>query len=115
MSQYGIPNLRDADGQLKGVDHTYEWNGQEITIKHIPITSSEQQEIESHGRDIDVEVMQNLLDKKIVKPEVEGEWSLAEILCYFEGIVDFAGGGGGEVMAQAREELERRAEEESGN
>lgn len=112
MSEYGIPDIRDADGSLKGVDHTYMWNGKEVTIQHVPITLSEQQEIENQGSEIDIEVMEEFLDEKIVKPEVEGDWSLAEVMCYFEGIVEFATGGGGDVMQQAREELERRASEE---
>lgn len=112
MSDYGIPDIRDADGSLKGVDHTFHWNGKEVTIRHVPITLSEQKEIEGQGTDIDIEVMEDFLDEKIVKPEVEGEYALAEVMCYFEGIVDFATSGGGDVMQQAREELERRASEE---
>lgn len=112
MSEYGIPDIRDADGSLKGVDHTFAWSGQEITIKHIPVTLSEQQEIESKGEEIDIAEMEHFLDDKLVKPEVDDEWAIAEVMCYFEGIVDFATGGGGDVMQQAREELERRADEE---
>lgn len=115
MTSYGIPDIRDSEGNLKGVDHTYEWNGREVTIKHVPLTSAEQQEIESEGMDIDVSTMEEFLDRKMVEPSPEGDWALAEVMCYFEGVVDFATGGGGELMEQAREELERRAEEQQGN
>lgn len=109
---YGIPDIRDADGELKGVDYTYDWNGQEVTIKHIPITLSEQKEIEAQGTDIEVDKMVEFIDRKIVKPEPPEDWSLAEVMCYFEGIIEFATGGGGDVMEQARKELERRADDE---
>lgn len=112
---YGIPNIRDEEGKLKGIDHTFDWNNQDITIKHKPLTVTEQQEIEEQGENVEVEYMQELLNKKMVQPSIEGDWSLAEVICYFEGIVDFATGGGGEVMQQAREELQRRAVEDEGN
>ena len=116
MPEYGIPDIRDADGDLKGVDHTYEWNGHEVTIKHVPVTISEQQDIEAQGADVDVEYMQDFLDDHLVKPAAPaGDWSLAEVLCYFEGMIDFASGGGNDLMQQAREELERRAAAEQGN
>lgn len=113
---YGIPDIRDASGDFKDVDHSFEWNGQEVIIKHIPLTAPEQQRIEDQGEDLDMEFMANILDEKMVEPAPpDGDWALAELTCYFEGIVDFASGGGNEMMAQARQELERRAAEQQGN
>jgi len=107
---YGLPDTRDEDGGRKAVDHTFEWGGQEITIKLLPPTIAQQQEYEELGEEADAEALAEILDEHLVKPDVDDP-TTRELFCYLEGIVDYGVSGGGEVADEVREEIEERKDE----
>jgi hypothetical protein len=117
MSEYGLPGLRDKDGELQAVEHTYEWGGEEITIKLRPPTISEQDDYAELGEEASNEELRGILDDHLVKPEIPEDQELTgrELLAYVEGIVDFSQGGGNDVAQAVQEELEQRAEGSAGN
>lgn len=108
MTDYGLPNIRDSDGELAAVEHTYEWSGQEVTIKLKPPTISQHEEYEQFGDDVAAEKLVEILDRHLVEPDVGDDPTARELFCYLEGIVDYGTGGGG-MAADVREELEQRA------
>lgn len=112
MSEYGLPTNRDSDGELKPVDHTYEYAGDTITIKMVPPTITQQDEYEDLGAEVAFEDLNEIVERHIVKPDVENvELTTREVMCYLHGINDYGLNGGS--MAQAvQEELEQRSEGE---
>jgi hypothetical protein len=112
MSEYGLPSVRDKDGELRPVEHTYEWGGEEVTIKLLPPTISQQERYEELGEDVDVERLREIVDTHLVKPDIPDDESLTsrELFCYLEGIVDYSVGGGDGMAAEVQAELEKRNE-----
>lgn len=111
MSQYGLPGVRDKEGKRQVVEHSFDWNGNEITVKMKPPTISQQEEYEELGRDASTEKLREIVDRHIVEPTIpdDEEWTAAEVLAFVEGIVDFSTGGGGRAAEAVRDELEDRA------
>lgn len=115
MTDYGLPTPRDSKGDLKGVDHTYEWDGQEVTIKLVPPTISQQEEYEELGEETTADELTEIIDRHLVEPDTsEIDITARELFCYVEGIVDYSIGGGSDLADEVQEELERR-QGESGN
>ena len=110
MSEYGLPSVRDKDGELQAVDHTFEWDDDEITIRLLPPTITEQERYEELGEDANAERLREIIDRHLVKPEIPEDEDLTgrELTCYLEGIVDYSVGGGSDLRQQVSEELERR-------
>lgn len=112
MPDYGLPTKRDSDGNLQAVDHTYQWGGDEITIRLIPPTISEQEEYESLGVDTTYQDLVEIVEKHLVEPDISDiELSTRELNCYLDGIRDYGMNGNG-MAAAVQEELEARAGEE---
>jgi hypothetical protein len=114
MSEYGLPDVRDKDGELQAVDHTYDWNGDEITIKLVPPTISEFEEYQDLGEDASSEELMPAVEDHLVKPEIDGDPTMAELLCYVNGIVDYCTGNSG-YAEEVREELDERQDGGRGN
>jgi hypothetical protein len=116
MSDYGLPDLRDKDGELQEAEHTYQWDGQEITIKLIPPTISEYDEYVSLGEDADESELRRIVDDHLVKPDIpeDEDLTMRELLCYTQGIVAYCRGSSG-IAAEIRDELEERQDEAQGN
>jgi hypothetical protein len=108
MTDYGLPTVRDEQGDLQAVEHTFDYAGQEVTIKLVPPTISQQEEYEEMGEDVDADALRELLDEHLVEPDVSAaeDLTMREVMCYVEGIVDYSTGGG--MAADVREELEQR-------
>lgn len=108
MSSYGLSSVRDNDGNLQVVEHTYEWNGQEVTIKFTPPTIQEQDRLENMGDDVDPDELEGILNDKLVEPSLpDGEsWTMREMMCYMEGMIRYSVGG--ELGDAVQEELEAR-------
>jgi hypothetical protein len=109
MSEYGLPETRDKDGELQAVEHTYEWDGEEVTIKLFPPTISEFESYEDLGMKAGADELQDVVDDHLVKPEIpeDEDLTMRELLCYVEGIVDYSNGGTPRAAA-VQEELEER-------
>ncbi|WP_459191821.1 hypothetical protein [Halosimplex sp. J119] len=114
MSEYGLPDIRDKDGELQAVEHTYEWNGDDVTIKLIPPTIAEYESYEDLGDEAGAGELQEVVDDHLEKPEIAGEPTTAELLCYVHGIVDYCNGGGG-FAGEVQEELDQRQDAAPGN
>lgn len=114
--EYGLPDPReDADSGRRGVDHEFEWNGEEVSLRLVPPTLNQLQEYQNVGAEADADELKNILDRHIVKPEKDpGDMTMREVNCYIEGLLDYSNNGGGERMQEVREELEQRRGE-SGN
>lgn len=113
-SQYGLSGERDEEGNIKTADHTFEWDGQEVTIKLKPPTLSQYEEYEDLGDDASVDEMETIVDRHVIEPDIPAtDMTLREVQCYIEGIIDYGMNGGGNLADQVREELEQR--EASGN
>ena len=108
MSGYGLPVSRDTDGSLKPVDHTFEWGGQEVTLRLVPPTISQHEEYEALGEEATARDLVNILDRHLVEPDVGNDPTARELFCYLEGIIDYGVGGGDELADEVREELTRR-------
>lgn len=108
MTQYGLPGIRENDGSRKKVDHTFEWDGQEVTIRLIPPTISQHEEYEELGEEATAGQLASILDRHLVKPDVGDDPTARELFCYLEGIIDYGVGGGGELGDEVRDELEAR-------
>lgn len=109
MTQYGLPGVRNAEGQLQAVDHTFDFDGDEIVIKLYPPTISEFERYEDMGSDVDIDELFDIVDKHLVKPEIEREGMTSrELMCYLQGIVDYGIGGGNQFMRQVQQELDER-------
>jgi len=112
MSEYGLPSARDSDGDRRATDHSYEWNGQEITIKILPPTVAEAEEYEHLGDDVSPTEMANIIDKHLKKPEIDdpSDMTIQELRAYAEGIFS-AVAEENEFAEQVNEELESRGGE----
>lgn len=110
MSEYGLSGFRDKDGKRQTVEHTYTWDGQEVTIKLDPPTISQQEEYEQLGEEADSERLREIVDRHVVEPSIpeDEEWTTREVMCYLEGIINFSVGGGGEMGEAIRDEIEAR-------
>lgn len=115
MTEYGLPNTRDKDGELQAIDHTYDFDGEEITIKFRPPTVSEFERIEEiqQQADVDPSELEDLLREFLCKPEIpeDDSFSFREMMAYLEGIVQYSTGGGG-MQEEARAELEQHLDAE---
>lgn len=113
MSDYGLPTPRDDDGNLKPVEHTYKWSGQDVTIQLVPPTISQQEEYEELGTETSTSDLREILDEHLVKPDPdEFDFTAREVLCYIEGIVDYSTGDLDGVAAEVRDELDERQGEQ---
>lgn len=117
MSEYGLTSLRDADGELQAVDHSYEWGGQEVTIKFVPPTLSQQEQLEDLDDDAAADKLEELLDRHMVKPSVpENEsWTAREMWCYITGIMRWSMGEDGGLGEELESEIDERTGEGQGN
>jgi hypothetical protein len=117
MTEYGLPSTRDKDGELQPVDHSYQWDGDEVTIKLIPPTISEFEEYESMGEETGSSELRDIIDKHLVKPAIpeDEDLTMRELLCYVEGIVDYSEGSSDEYAEEVQEELEQRQSGAAGN
>jgi len=111
MSEYGLPGVRDKDGDLREVEHTYEWDGEEITIKILPPTTAQLERYENFGDDVDADKLRDVVDEHLVKPDIPEDKDLTarELFCYMEGVMDHAQGSTG-LAEEVREEIEARSE-----
>lgn len=111
-SSYGLSGLRDKDGNRQTVEHSYEWGGDEITIKLDPPTVSQQEAYEDLGEEAGAGELRDVLDEHLVEPSIpdDEEWTMRELLCYVNGIVDFSNGGAPDVIDEVRDELDQRAD-----
>ena len=116
MSEWGLTSERDSEGRRKAVEHEFRYGGEDIKIKLLPPTVSQLDEYEKFGDDTGPSELADVVDEHIVKPEIEdpGDLTIRELLCYVEGIVDYGASGGNDFVAEARQELEERADD-SGN
>jgi len=120
MSDYGLTDLRDSDGQRQPVEHTFEWgdDDEEVTIRFVPPTLYEVDEIEDmmNADDLSVDEIQEPLDDYLIEPSIpDGEdWTLREFQCYLQGIYLWSMGGTG-VHGNIRDEIEQRDQSAAGN
>lgn len=114
MSEYGLTQPRDDDGDPEPVDHTYEWDGEEVTIELVPPTLEQLKEYRDLGTDADMEELEKIVDRHVIKPEMPAaEMTEREVTCYMFGLRDYSESGGGERMQQVREAITER--ERGGN
>lgn len=113
-TEYGLAGLRDADGELQTVDHTYQWAGEEVTIRFDPPTLSQQEELESLDDDEPVEEMEGLLDTLMVKPSTpeDGSWTAREMQCYLQGIIAWSLGQEDGLAQEVQDEIDDRTDAE---
>jgi len=117
MADYGLPEVRDPDtGDLQPVDHTFEFDNDEVTIRILPPTLSEQEEYENLGMETGADELRDILEDHLIKPEppADGEWSMRELMAYLQGILDYSTGGT-DQSALVQEEIERRGGTDTGN
>jgi hypothetical protein len=118
MSEYGLTGLRDADGTRQPVEHTHEYGGDAVTIRFIPPTLNEVDEIEAmiQDDDLDIEEIQQPLDDYLVKPSLPDDegWTLREFDAYITAIYEWSMGAEG-IHAEVRDELEGRENGTAGN
>jgi len=114
MTDYGLPGHRDSEGNLKPTDHTFDWNGQDVTIRILPPTLSQIDEIENLPEDVSADVMEEHLTDIVVKPEVE-DMTVPEMNAFIQGVMDYAYSGGTALAQEARAELDEREAEAAGN
>lgn len=89
-AQYGLPDARDRDGRLRPVDYEFDWKGQSIRVKFLPPTATEVSEWEEMGEDMSPSQMADVLDDKLIQPEIERPYSLEELVCYVRAIAQYA-------------------------
>lgn len=118
MSEYGLPGVRDKDGELQSVEHTFRFDGDEIDIKLRPPTITEYEDLEELMDEDDVEPdeLEAVARDYLVKPDIPEDESLSfrETVAYIHGIMDHAAGGSG-VHEEIQEELEELQQEQAGN
>jgi len=109
MTDYGLPSRRDSNGDRKPVDQTYEWNGEELTVKILQPTVAQAEEYEELGEDISPMKMAEIVRKHLVKPEIPADdMTVEELQCYSRGI--FESVADEEKFAQeVDKELEKRS------
>jgi len=114
MTEYGLPSVRDKNGELQAVEHAFTFGGQDITIKLLPPTISEFEEFEEFAdkADVDPDKLEDIVRRHIIKPDIPEDKSLTfrEITAYAKGIQDFSAGGSGvtEEIAEQLDELESK-------
>lgn len=113
MSDYGLPIDRTGDDNTPDpVEHTYEWNGEPVTIELVPPTLGQIKHYEDLGGDTDVDELEEIVDTHITKPELPAEdMTLEEINCYIEGILDHGQGGGSDMVQNAEQYIDEHAEQ----
>lgn len=96
-TEYGLAGFRDKDGNLQPVEHSYSWNGEEITIKFRPPTIAEQEELENLDDDAGASELEAVLDRHMVKPQIPdgGSWTTREMWAYLQGIMQHSIGEAG--------------------
>lgn len=109
--EYGLPVPRDRDGELQSVEHTYEWQGHEVTIKLVPPTIADLREYEQFGDETETDDLMKVYERHIVEPSVPTDAvTMRELLCYIEGVIDYGAAGGSDLVAQAQEALDERSD-----
>lgn len=110
MTEYGLPSQRDSEGQLKGVDHTYEWDDEEVTIQLIPPTISQFEEYEDLGEETGAGELSEIVERHVVKPKIsDTNLTARELLCYVQGIMHYSTGDSGAGLSEdIQEELDAR-------
>lgn len=110
MSEYGLPTKRDESGNLEAVDHTYQWGGDEVTIKLVPPTISQQEEYENLDEDTSSSELTEIVDRHLVEPDTsEMELTARELLCYVQGIYEYSVGEAEGMASDVQAELDERA------
>lgn len=104
-TRYGLPSVRDRDGNLKPVDYTFTYRGEEVTVRIVPPTAAEVDQYESLD-DPTATHLAEIVCNHIVKPDYDDpeELTMAEITCYSQGILTFHGGDGADELADALDE-----------
>lgn len=112
MSDYGLPTQRTGDDNNPDpVDHTFEWDGDEVTIKLVPPTLGQIKRYENLGDDVGIEALEEIVDDHIEKPEIPAEnMTMEEINCYVNGILDHGQNGGGDLTDEAQQYLDEHAD-----
>lgn len=112
MSDYGLPIDRTGDdNQPDPVEHTYQWDGDDVTIVLVPPTLGQIKTYEDLGDDTEIEELEKIVDKHVEKPEIPAEdMTLEEINCYVEGILDHGQGGGSGLVHEAQQYIDDNAE-----
>jgi len=120
MTKYGLSDIRDSEGQRQPVEHTFEWgkDDDEVTIKFVPPTLNEVDEIEDmmDAEDLSVDEIQEPLDDYLIEPSIPDDenWTLREFQCYMWGVYQWSMGSDG-IHEEVREELEERDTGAAGN
>lgn len=116
-SEYGLTGLRDREGELQTVEHSFSFAGQRVTIRFDPPTLAEQEELETLDEDEPVAELERILDRHMVKPSVpdDGSWTAREMWAYIQGIVDWSMGGDGGLGDEIAEEIDDRTPGDEGN
>ncbi|WP_089650089.1 hypothetical protein [Halobacterium hubeiense] len=114
MTEYGLPGHRDSDGNRQPTDHTFEWDGDEVTIRLLPPTLSEVDAIENLPEDVDPETLRETISEPLVEPELAEDPTMPEVMVCMTGIMDYAYNGGSQLVREARSELDDR-EGDAGN
>lgn len=108
-TQYGLTDERNSDGSRKAVKHSYEFDGQDITVKLLPPTISEVEEYEQlqEKEEPEASELREIIHRHIKKPEIDDP-TMREVQCYVQAILDYSLGGGNELAEMAEAELEKR-------
>ena len=117
MTDYGISGLRDADGERKVVEHTHQFDGEDVTIKFVPPTIAEVDDLEEllEQEDLSPADIQQPLNDYLVEPTIpDGEdWTLREFNCYIEAIYSWSLGQADHTApAEIEAELDAQPETE---
>jgi len=116
MTEYGITGLRDADGGLNAIEHTFQFNGEPVTIEFVPPTISESDSLEEmlEKEDLSPAEIQEPLNEYLVEPAIPDgdDWTLREFNCYIMGIYKWSmGQADGTVPAEISDELDEHGDE----
>lgn len=108
--EYGLVGLRDRDGELQPVEFSYEFAGEEVTIKFRPPTLAEQERLEDLDDDESAERLEEILDEHMIKPSVpdDGSWTAREMWAYLQGILQWSMGSENQLHADIQEELDEQ-------
>jgi len=108
MPDYGLPTQRDAEGNLQAVEHTFEFDDQEVAIKLVPPTFTQLEAYEDMGENVSTDELRTIIDEHLVKPDHNpGEMTVREVQCYVQGIVDY-NADDSDLAQAAQEELAER-------
>lgn len=115
MTEYGLPSVRDREGDLQAVDHTFTFDGDEVSIRFTPPTIAEYEDLEEfqQRQDVDPDELENVVRDYLVKPDIPEDQSLTfrETLAYLQGIMDYSTGGAGlnEEIVEKLDEIQAEA------